>query len=98
MRSAYDAEEADLHAGIVVRFRIAAKQDGVVDSVGEKEIAFKADGKRPPYELTEGKALISRKIMVQPGDEVRKGQVLAEEFDQDDCGAGDPVGDSAGGC
>ena len=80
VRSAYDAEEADLHAGIVVRFRIAAKQNGIIDYVGEKEIVLKSDGKKPVYTLTEGRPLISRKIMVRPEDEVFKGQVLAEEF------------------
>ena len=39
VRSAFDAEEADLHAGIVVRFRIAAEQDGVIDYVSEKRSA-----------------------------------------------------------
>jgi DNA-directed RNA polymerase subunit beta' len=80
VRSAFDAEEADLHAGIVVRFRIAAEQDGVVDYVSEKEIALKTDGKIPTYALTEGRPLVSRKILVQPGDEVRKGHVLADEL------------------
>jgi len=80
VRSAFDAEEADLHAGIVVRFRMAAKQDGVIDYVNEKEIVLKSDGKRPVYVLTEGPALISGKTMVQAGDEVHKGQIIAEEF------------------
>jgi DNA-directed RNA polymerase subunit beta' len=80
VRSAFDAEEADLHAGIVVRFRMAAEQDGVVDYVNEKEIALKTDGKIPTYALTEGRSLVSRKILVQPGDEVRKGHVLADEL------------------
>ena len=80
VRSAFDAEEADLHAGIVVRFRIAAEQDGIVDYVSEKEIALKTDGKIPTYALTEGRPLVSRKILVQPGDEVRKGHVLADEL------------------
>ena len=82
VRSAFDAEQADLHAGIVVRFRIAAEQDGIINYVSEKEIALKVDGKRPVYALTEGKPFVSRKIMVQPGDEVRKGQILAEELVQ----------------
>ena len=59
---------------------LEAEQDGVIDYISEKEIVLKADGKRPVYALTEGRALVSRKIMVQPGDEVRKGQVLAEEL------------------
>jgi DNA-directed RNA polymerase subunit beta' len=80
VRSAFDSEEADLHAGIVVRFRIAAEQDGVIDYVSEKEIAVKTNGKMPTYALTEGKPFVSRKILVQPGDAVRKGQILADEL------------------
>ena len=41
VRSAYDAEEADLHAGIVVRFQIVAEQDCVIDTVGEKRSCSK---------------------------------------------------------
>jgi DNA-directed RNA polymerase subunit beta' len=80
VRSAYDSLEADLHAGVVVRFRIAAKEDGVVDSITEREIAFRADGKRPVHHLVDPKALVSRKIMVAVGDEVAAGQIMAEEL------------------
>ncbi len=44
VRSAYDADEADLHAGIVVRFRIKARADGVVDTISDREIAFTGEG------------------------------------------------------
>ena len=80
VRSAYDSEQADLHAGIVVRFRIRARQDGVVDYVNDREIGFRTDGKRPLYVLADPRALVWRKVIVQPGEEVRAGQVLAEEF------------------
>ncbi|MGC8494367.1 MAG: DNA-directed RNA polymerase subunit beta' [Syntrophobacteraceae bacterium] len=80
VRSAYDSEEADLQAGIVVRFRIRAKEDGAIDHVNEREIAAKTDGKGSIYPLTDARSLVSRKVMVQPGEEVSAGQVLAEEL------------------
>ena len=80
VRSAFDSEEADLHAGVVVRFRITARADGVVDYISDKEISFHADGKRPIYGLTDAKALISRKMFIQAGDAVKAGQLMAEEL------------------
>jgi DNA-directed RNA polymerase subunit beta' len=80
VRSAYDSEEADLHASVVVRFRITAKSDGVIDHVSDREIALKADGIRPVHALTDVRSLVSRKMMVESGQEVKAGQLLAEEF------------------
>ena len=80
VRSAYDAGEADLHAGVVVRFRIAARVDGVVDYVTDREIAFKGDGKRPVHHIADPKSVVSRKIFVQAGDEVLSGHVMADEL------------------
>ncbi len=80
VRSAYDAEEADLHAGIVVRFRTIAKCDGVIDYINEREIGFKGDGARPAHLLTEAKSLVWRKMFVKAGDAVEAGDLLAEEM------------------
>ncbi|MFZ2448332.1 MAG: DNA-directed RNA polymerase subunit beta' [Syntrophobacteraceae bacterium] len=80
VRCAHDSGEADLHAGVVVRFRQIAKENGVVDSVDEKSVTLKADGAPPFYKLVDVKGSISRKILVKPGDEVVRGQVLAEEL------------------
>ncbi|MDR3556383.1 MAG: DNA-directed RNA polymerase subunit beta' [Syntrophobacteraceae bacterium] len=80
VRSAYDSEEADLHASVVVRFRIGARCDGVVEQINDREIALKADGIRPVHILTDARSLVSRKVMVESGQEVKAGQILAEEF------------------
>jgi len=80
VRSAYDSEEADLHAGVVVRFRQIAQEDGVVDTIDGRIITIKADGIMPVYKLGDAKGAISQKIFVKPGDHVVRGQLLAEEL------------------
>ena len=42
------------------------RQDGAVESVSEKTILMKADGRRPLHRLSDGKALIMQKILSSP--------------------------------